>query len=120
MSLIDQINTKTTINFPEGAPDVQVPVISAGVAEVTINNLLTFIQPAQLTEDITINLKAGAQLRAGARVIIITESGATSYRTDIAAADGNTVKSEGYAGKIATTRAAEFMYTGGVFYQVSS
>lgn len=123
MSLLAQINTRHTVNFPTGEPDVMVPTFENGVVTIMVENLLTFVTPSELAEDVTINLVPGKQLRNGARVVIIVASGTTPHDTIINSA-GTTI--DPVPGAANTTNVFELIYLKsalhslGVFYQVGN
>lgn len=70
-------NRRSELSYPWGAPDTQEPAYAATI-EATLLNNMTFINPAQLTGDVTINAVFESELQAGSRVVIRLEADGTN------------------------------------------
>lgn len=103
------------LEFPYGTADVQTPAYAATIA-ATVQNLMTIINPAQLTGALTLNLTLDQGVKAGARLLFIAVSDGTARTTTF----GTGFTSPTLAGVISKTKAIEFVYDGTTFKPTSA
>jgi hypothetical protein len=97
------------VSFPFGAADLQQPAYAATLA-VTITELVTILDPAILTGNMTINLTLGTEVRAGAMIFCELTATATEVTTFGTGFTSPTLT--GVAGK---TKVMGFIYDGTSF-----
>lgn len=102
------------ISYPDGTADVQTPAYAATIT-ATITNLMTIINPAQLTGALTLNLSIDQGIKAGARIVFIGLSDTTARTTTF----GTGFTSPTLAGVISKTKVIEFVFDGTTFKATS-
>jgi hypothetical protein len=95
------------IMWPWGEADVQAPAYAAVIA-VTIANMLTILNFAQLTGDATLNLTVDAFVRKGAILLVVVPASTSGFDLTL----GTAIDGPDIVGVTAKTKTQSFIYDG--------